>query len=66
MSSSLNPNRCGPPHPIEEQTWFRLVECHGYERAKSIVEGTDPEANADIKAWRELGRIGARLAGRPL
>lgn len=55
MTSSLNPNRCGPPHAMEELTWARLVECHGVERALSIARGTDPATNADLKAWRALG-----------
>ena len=26
------------------------------ERAAAILNGTDPEANADLAAWRKLGR----------
>jgi hypothetical protein len=58
MSSSLKPhNVCGQPAKLEEVTWFRLVECHGLERARSIALGQDRATNADLAKWRNLGRV---------
>jgi len=37
----------------------RLAWRHGPERAEQILAGRDPEANADLAAWRNLGRKGA-------
>jgi hypothetical protein len=34
----------------------RLKWAHGPERARAILEGTDAAANADLAAWKNLGR----------
>lgn len=34
----------------------KLVFQHGHDRARSIVRGEDPATNADLAAWRGLGR----------
>lgn len=34
----------------------RLRWAHGPERARDIMDGTDAAANADLKAWKNLGR----------
>lgn len=34
----------------------RLRWAHGPERAREIMAGKDAAANADLKAWKNLGR----------
>lgn len=34
----------------------RLVWCYGADRAAEIIAGRDPQANADLEAWRQLGK----------
>jgi hypothetical protein len=58
MSSSLFPNRCGPPHAMHELTFQRLVWRYGHARAINIVDGMDESTNADLAAWRALGNKG--------
>lgn len=54
---SIFPNHKGNEEPFSQQvTWARLVECYGYQRAQLICQGRDPQTNADIAAWRALGR----------
>jgi hypothetical protein len=36
--------------------WERLVSRYGPSRAKAIYTGRDPEANADLAKWRNLGK----------
>lgn len=40
---------------IEDQTAARLSWRYGPQRAAEILAGNDPEANADLAAWRKLG-----------
>jgi len=41
---------------LQDMTWSRLASCHGPDRADRIMAGDDPKTNADIQAWRTLGR----------
>lgn len=41
---------------LQTMTWERLASCHGPDRADRIMAGQDPKTNADIQAWRALGR----------
>lgn len=49
---------------ISSPSWYdwhahthdRLRWAHGDQRAADIVLGRDAATNADLKAWRELGR----------
>lgn len=43
-------------------TFERLISCHGYDRAKDIMQGRDPASNADQAAWRNLGLRAAEKA----
>lgn len=38
------------------RTYAHLVWLHGDERGGEIVRGTDVETNADLGAWRFIGR----------
>ena len=45
-----------PGHDWQAHTFDRLRWAHGENRARAIAMGIDPATNADLKAWRELGR----------
>lgn len=40
----------------QKEVYARLRWAHSDERALAIISGCDPRTEADIKAWRELGR----------
>jgi hypothetical protein len=43
----------------QSYTHIRLAWAHGPERAAAIIEGRDPQTEADLAAWRSLGRRAA-------
>lgn len=42
--------------PYDRTTADRLKAFHGLGRARDILAGLDRETNADLAAWRALGR----------
>jgi hypothetical protein len=46
-------------HSWLRHTYSRLAWLYGHERAFRIMVGKDEQANADLKAWRRLGRRSA-------
>jgi hypothetical protein len=45
--------------PYDFATVNRLREFHGAEVAQAIIDGRHADTNADLAAWRRLGRGGA-------
>ena len=43
------------PHAERQDLYTRLKARYGEERANLILTDRDPEANADIQRWRQLG-----------
>lgn len=48
-----------PGHFWRAHTLDRLAFLYGHERARRIMGGADPAANADLAAWNNLGQRSA-------
>lgn len=54
-----NPPRKRPIRPDQDAQWSheaRLIWLYGPDRTGDIISGKDPKTNADLAAWRALGR----------
>lgn len=50
------------PEEQRRNIYRKLVSRYGEERANAIINDRDPQANADLNAWRRLGQAKAGAA----